>query len=239
MATRTVTFEIQRQANPDAPAVWETFELEWRPGMNVISAMMEIAANPVTADGKPTTPITYDSNCLEEICGSCAMRINGKARMACSALVDNLDQPIKRRAADQVSAGARPAGRPLGSVRESEARQRPGFPIDGTYDLGAGPRIFPQAAGGELPALELHQLHLLHGGLPAVQRGHGLCGRGHHRAGQALQQPSHGQGPQGRAVCARWPATAASRSAALRRTASRPAPRSFPSPMPSATSAAM
>ena len=95
MAKRTVTLEIKRQASPDAPAVWENFELEWRPGMNVISAMMEIAANPVTAEGKPTTPITYDSNCLEEICGSCAMRINGKARMACSALIDNLEQPIR------------------------------------------------------------------------------------------------------------------------------------------------
>ena len=52
MATKTVTFEIKRQANPDAPAVWERFELEWRQGMNVISAMMEIAANPVTADGR-------------------------------------------------------------------------------------------------------------------------------------------------------------------------------------------
>ena len=51
MATKTVAFEIKRQASPDAPAVWEKFELEWRPGMNVISAMMEIAANPVTADG--------------------------------------------------------------------------------------------------------------------------------------------------------------------------------------------
>ena len=78
MATKTVKFEIKRQASPDAPAVWEKFELEWRPGMNVISAMMEIAANPVTADGQATTPITYDSNCLEEICGSCAMLINGK-----------------------------------------------------------------------------------------------------------------------------------------------------------------
>ena len=95
MATKTVVFEIKRQASPDAPAVWERFELPRRPGMNVISAMMEIAANPVTADGRQTTPITYDSNCLEEICGSCAMRINGKARMACSALVDNLEQPIK------------------------------------------------------------------------------------------------------------------------------------------------
>ena len=27
MATKIVAFEIKRQANPDAPAVWETFEL--------------------------------------------------------------------------------------------------------------------------------------------------------------------------------------------------------------------
>ena len=95
MGSKTVQFEIKRQASPDAPAVWEKFELEWRPGMNVVSAMMEIATNPVTADGRPTTPIAYDSNCLEEICGSCAMLINGRARMACSALIDNLEQPIK------------------------------------------------------------------------------------------------------------------------------------------------
>ena len=49
MATKTVTFEIRRQANPDAPAEWERFDLELRPGMNVTSALMEIAANPVTA----------------------------------------------------------------------------------------------------------------------------------------------------------------------------------------------
>jgi len=57
MATKTVSLEIKRQASPDAPAIWERFELPWRPGMNVISAMMEIAANPVTADGVDTTPI--------------------------------------------------------------------------------------------------------------------------------------------------------------------------------------
>ena len=54
MANKRVQFEIKRQASPDAPAVWESFEIEWRPGMNVISAMMEIAANPVTADGRAT-----------------------------------------------------------------------------------------------------------------------------------------------------------------------------------------
>ena len=63
--------------------------------MNVIICMRDIAENPVTSAGKKTTPIAYDSNCLEEICGSCAMLINGKARMACSALVDHLDQPVR------------------------------------------------------------------------------------------------------------------------------------------------
>jgi succinate dehydrogenase iron-sulfur subunit len=91
---KTVIIKIKRQDNPKAQSHWEEFELAWQPGMNVISAMMEIARNPVTRAGKPTTPITYDSNCLEEVCGSCAMLINGRARMACSALVDKLEQPI-------------------------------------------------------------------------------------------------------------------------------------------------
>src|SRR2546425_13316518 len=95
MPKKTVLFKIKRQANPTAKSYWEEFELARHPGMNVISSLMEIAANPVTRQGKPTTPITYDSNCLEEVCGSCAMLINGRARMACSALVENLEQPIK------------------------------------------------------------------------------------------------------------------------------------------------
>src|SRR6266481_6172291 len=90
-----VVIKIKRQDTPNGKAYWDEFELPYKPNMNVISALMDIAANPVTRDGKKTTPITYDSNCLEEICGSCAMLINGKARMACSALLDNLDQPIK------------------------------------------------------------------------------------------------------------------------------------------------
>src|SRR5580704_8570772 len=143
MATKTVTLEIKRQASPDAPSVWERFELPWRPGMNVISAMMEIAANPVTAEGIDTTPITYDSNCLEEICGSCAMRINGKARMACSALIDNLEQPIKLEPLSKF-----PLVRDLQVDRsvlfENLKAVQAWVPIDGTYDLGAGPRQHPQ-----------------------------------------------------------------------------------------------
>ncbi len=143
MAERIVVFEIKRQANPDAPAVWERFEIPWRAGMNVISALMEIAGNPVTADGRETTPIAYDSNCLEEICGSCAMLINGKARMACSALVDNLEQPVRVAPLSKF-----PLVRDLQVDRsvlfENLKRVKAWVPVDGTYDLGSGPRVYPQ-----------------------------------------------------------------------------------------------
>lgn len=143
MADRTVKLEIKRQNGPDGTAHWDKFELPYRPGMNVISAMMDIAANPVTADGKETTPIAYDSNCLEEVCGSCAMRINGKATMACSALVDKLAQPIKLEPLSKF-----PVVRDLAVDRsvlfENLKRVKAWVPIDGTYDLGSGDRIFPQ-----------------------------------------------------------------------------------------------
>src|SRR5579862_2154455 len=92
---RKVIVKIKRQGSPKEEGRWEEFALAWRPSMNVIICLRDIAENPVTREGKQTTPVSYDSNCLEEVCGSCAMRINGKARMACSALVDKLEQPVK------------------------------------------------------------------------------------------------------------------------------------------------
>ena len=95
MTNNTVLIKIKRQNGLDSKSYWEEFEVPYRHGMNVISALMDIALNPTTRQGKATTPITYESNCLEEVCGSCAMRINGRVRMACSALIDNLDKPIR------------------------------------------------------------------------------------------------------------------------------------------------
>src|ERR1039457_1407507 len=91
---KSVIIKIKRQLTPDAKPSGEEFAIPYKPNMNITSALMEIAANPVTRDGKQTTPITYDSSCLEEICGSCAMLINGRARMACSSCRDTLDHPI-------------------------------------------------------------------------------------------------------------------------------------------------
>jgi succinate dehydrogenase / fumarate reductase iron-sulfur subunit len=140
MADKTVQFKIKRQETPAAKPHWEEFDLAWHPGMNVISSLMEIARNPVTKEGKASTPITYDSNCLEEICGSCAMLINGRARMACSALVDNLEKPIKLEPFSKF-----PVIRDLAVDRsvlfENLKAVKAWVPIDGTYDLGSGPRM--------------------------------------------------------------------------------------------------
>ena len=85
MADGRVRFVIKRQATPQEISHWEEFDLRWRPGMNVITGLMDIAESPVDRFGKATTPVTYDSNCLEEVCGSCAMLINSRAAMACSS----------------------------------------------------------------------------------------------------------------------------------------------------------
>src|SRR6202795_4310699 len=140
---KQVIVKVKRQAGPKQPSRWEEFALKWRPSMNVIICLRDIAENPVTRDGKKTAPITYDSNCLEEICGSCAMLINGKARMAFSALGDQLEQPNRIEAMSKF-----PLVRDLAVDRqfmfESLKRVKAWIPIDGTYDLGEGPRVSPE-----------------------------------------------------------------------------------------------
>src|SRR6195952_30934 len=150
MPASTIQVEIKRQSTPGQPAITEKFSVPYRPGMNITSLLGEIAMNPVTAEGKATTPITYDSNCLEEICGSCAMLINGKARMACSALVDKLEQPITLAPLSKF-----PVVRDLAVDRsvlfENLKKVKAWVPIDGTYDLGPGPRQFPQVQEERYP----------------------------------------------------------------------------------------
>ena len=142
-AARTIKVSIKRQATPEAAARTENFEIPYRPNMNITSLLVEIAGNPVTTSGETTTAVAYDSNCLEEICGSCAMLINGKARMACSALVDKLEQPITLAPLSKF-----PIVRDLAVDRsvlfENLKAVKAWVPIDGSYDLGAGPRQFPQ-----------------------------------------------------------------------------------------------
>jgi len=111
--------------------------------MNIISCLQYIAANPVTLDGKPTTPPVWDSGCLEEVCGACTMIINGKVRQSCSALVSELSKendPITLQPMTKF-----PLVRDLWVDRSrlfnDLKRVKAWVPIDGTYDLGPGPTM--------------------------------------------------------------------------------------------------
>jgi succinate dehydrogenase / fumarate reductase, iron-sulfur subunit len=165
--SKTVLIKIKRQDTPESKPYWEEFELQFRPGMNVTSALMDIAANPVTRQGKATTPVTYDSNCLEEVCGSCAMIINGTAKMACSALIAQLKQPITLEPFSKF-----PIIRDLAvdrSVLFENLKKVKGLGADGWH---VRPRLRPTpvgaGTGGGLSAVALHLVLLLHGSLPAV-----------------------------------------------------------------------
>lgn len=138
--TKKVQIEILRQDTPESTPYWEKFEVNYRPNMNVISALMEIRQNPVNAKGEKTTPVTWDMNCLEEVCGACSMVINGRPRQSCSALVDQLTQPIQLAPMKTF-----PVVRDLQVDRtrmfDSLKKVKAWVPIDGSYDLGEGPRM--------------------------------------------------------------------------------------------------
>ena len=49
---------------------------------------MEIQKKPVNRQGKTVEPVVWEPGCLEEVCGSCSMLINGRPRQACTALIE-------------------------------------------------------------------------------------------------------------------------------------------------------
>lgn len=143
--TQAVEIHIKRRANPDSPAYWETFEIPYRPNLNVISCLMEIQKNPITKEGKPTTPPVWSMNCLEQVCGICTMVINGRVRQSCSALIDQLEHPVKLEPMSKF-----PTIRDLvvdrSQMFEHLKRIHAWIELDGTHDLGPGPRIDPEVA---------------------------------------------------------------------------------------------
>src|SRR5690625_4637538 len=132
---QTVTFIITRQDSPDSAPYEETFNVPYRKNMNVISGLMEIRKNPINANGEKTSPVYWDMNCLEEVCGACSMVINGTARQSCSTLVDQLEQPIRLEPMSTF-----PVVRDLIIDREQMfdalKQIKAWIPIDGTHDLG-------------------------------------------------------------------------------------------------------
>ncbi|MFT2017984.1 succinate dehydrogenase iron-sulfur subunit [Streptomyces sp. 796.1] len=92
----TVTFRIRR-FNPEVSdqAVWEDFQIEMDPKERVLDALHKIKWE---LDGT----LTFRRSCAHGICGSDAMRINGRNRLACKTLIKDINphkpisvEPIK------------------------------------------------------------------------------------------------------------------------------------------------
>ena len=149
--SKTIYIKIKRRDSAETESYWEEFDIHYRPSMNLISCLMEIQKNPTNVKGRTTTPVVWDAACLEEVCGSCTMLVNGRVRQACSALVDNLSQPIQLEPMSKF-----PCVRDLRVDRsrmfEALKRVKAWVPIDGTHNLGPGPRVNPkdQHVGYEL-----------------------------------------------------------------------------------------
>jgi len=90
VAQRLIRVRVLRQDAPGQESYWERHAVPYELNMNVISILQRIAANAKSQDGRPVAPVAWDCNCLEEVCGSCTMLVNGRTRMACTALVDKL-----------------------------------------------------------------------------------------------------------------------------------------------------
>ena len=139
------SFEVRvlRQEAPGEPSRWERHQVTYEPNLNVISVLQKIATQATTSEGKSTSPVAWDCNCLEEVCGACTMLVNGETKQACSALVDKLlaETPggIELRPMSKF-----PVVRDLvvDRARMFRALERvhAWIPVDGYGDRGAGPR---------------------------------------------------------------------------------------------------
>lgn len=124
---------------------WEEFELEYKPFYNVISALMDIQKNPINRQGKKVAPVTWEQGCLEEVCGSCSMLINGRPRQACTALIETLTSQSGSQVVVLAPFTKFPLIRDLvvdrQSMFDSLKKIRAWIDVDGSYGQDAGPKM--------------------------------------------------------------------------------------------------
>lgn len=83
-----VELHIFRQLPPDPPTL-QTYELDTTPGSTILDCLTRIKWE---QDGG----LSFRKNCRNAICGSCAIRINGRAALACQQHVEDEIQPGNR-----------------------------------------------------------------------------------------------------------------------------------------------
>lgn len=153
----SLSIRILRQDAPGKQPRWERHQIPYEPNLNIISVLQKIAAQATTEEGKKTTPVAWDCNCLEEVCGACTMLVNGRTRQACSTLVDRIrdDQhgEIELRPMSKF-----PVLRDLcvdrGRMFRTLEKVKAWVPVDDYSDRGPGPRESPESQEMRYPLSE-------------------------------------------------------------------------------------
>jgi len=141
------TFILRIYRGESGDQYWEEFELKLRPFLNITSALLEIQQYPVTRRGERVTPVAWEQGCLEEVCGSCTMLINGRPRQGCTALIPKLLQMTASRTITLAPLTKFPLikdlvvdrARMFNDLKEVNAW----IDVDDALDRGFGPKISP------------------------------------------------------------------------------------------------
>jgi succinate dehydrogenase / fumarate reductase iron-sulfur subunit len=124
---------------------WEEFELPFRPSINVIIGLMDIQKNPINRKGEAVAPVVWEQGCLENVCGSCSMLINGKPKQACIALVKDIVDSTGNTTITLAPFTKFPLVRDLIVDRsimfENLKKVRGWIDSEGAFDKGPGPRV--------------------------------------------------------------------------------------------------
>lgn len=124
---------------------WEEFELTLIPYENIISALMQVQKDPVNIKGEKVAPVVWEQGCLEEVCGSCSMLINGKPRQACTALIEKIINETGSSTITLAPFTKFPLVRDLIVDRsimfENLKKVHAWIDVDGAFDRGPGPKI--------------------------------------------------------------------------------------------------
>jgi succinate dehydrogenase / fumarate reductase iron-sulfur subunit len=85
----TITVQVRRYDPDTDESRWDEFQVQALPTWRILDALHAIKWE---QDGT----LTFRRSCAHGVCGSDAMRINGRNRLACKSLVKDLTAPDKR-----------------------------------------------------------------------------------------------------------------------------------------------
>lgn len=83
---------IKRQKNKESTPYWQEFEYSGEQDASIAAVLNELNSRETLTDcdGKEADEIQWECGCMVRKCGACAMRINGRPRLACDTFLHTL-----------------------------------------------------------------------------------------------------------------------------------------------------